>query len=163
MTAANRLSIATAAASALHRIEQLLVPEGRRQVDAATALSIARSARTYIEAEAAQGAAAPPEPFPPHCVQCGTFMSDPPDLCSSTGNRQRCRAAQGAAVPPTVDALGLSDEQTRNLREHLAARQQTLGEWIGDVLFDMRLGRPDGIEYPPASGASTDSTEEERA
>jgi hypothetical protein len=54
---------------------------------------------------------------------------------------------------PDLDVLGLSDEQTRNLRKHLADRQQTLGEWIGDVLFDMRLGRPDGLEYPPASAA----------
>jgi hypothetical protein len=52
-----------------------------------------------------------------------------------------------------VDSLGLSDEQTRNLRQHLADRQQTLGEWIGDVLFDFRLGRPDGIDYPPAGGS----------
>lgn len=62
-----------------------------------------------------------------------------------------------AALPPSapavldVDRLGLSDEQTRNLRQHLIARQQTLGEWIGDVLFDYRMGRPDGIEYPSAA------------
>jgi hypothetical protein len=49
-----------------------------------------------------------------------------------------------------VERLGLSAEQTRNLRQHLIARRQTLGEWVSDVLFDFRMGRPDGIEYPPA-------------
>jgi hypothetical protein len=64
------------------------------------------------------------------------------------------RAASQERPPIDVDSLGLSDEQTRNLRQHLTARQQTLGEWIADVLFDYRMGRPDGIDYPPADRPS---------
>jgi hypothetical protein len=64
--------------------------------------------------------------------------------------------AEARATPPALDVerLGLSDEQTRNLRQHLISRQQTLGEWISDVLFDFRMGRPDGIDYPPPSRLS---------
>lgn len=54
-----------------------------------------------------------------------------------------------AAPPLDVERLGLSDEQTAILRDHLASRQQTVSEFIGDLLMDVGLGRATGKEYPP--------------
>jgi hypothetical protein len=59
----------------------------------------------------------------------------------------------GEAAQPApgldVEALGLSAEQTTILRDHLASRQQTLSEFLGDMLMDIGLGRATGREYPP--------------
>lgn len=48
-----------------------------------------------------------------------------------------------------AEGLGLSDEQTELLRDHLASRQQTVGEFLGDMLMDIGLGRATGKDYPP--------------
>jgi hypothetical protein len=50
-----------------------------------------------------------------------------------------------------VERLGLSSEQTVILREHLASRQQTVSEFLGDVLMEYGLGRTAGKEYPSST------------
>ena len=69
--------------------------------------------------------------------------------------------------PARVDVfrLGLNAEQTAILSSLLAHRRQTVSEWIGDVMFEYGLGRPNGKDYPPPSAAtppSPASAEEER-
>ena len=57
--------------------------------------------------------------------------------------------AEGAGLDP--ERLGLSVEQTAILRDLLTKRQQTVSEWLGDVLFEYGLGRPPGRDYAPPS------------
>ena len=127
MTAASRLSIAAAAASALHRIEQLLVREGRREVDVNTALSMARSARRYVEAEAAQGAAA----LDPALVE-RLYKALAHDRDEDTGDAWLHRddadalhtflgAAQAAAAPPDDVGSHRTHRETQRIEGGAAA------------------------------------------
>lgn len=59
-----------------------------------------------------------------------------------------------------VASLGLSDEQTAILRDLLASRQQTISEWLGDVLMDMGLGRATGKQYPPPAALAEPEDEQ---
>ena len=56
-----------------------------------------------------------------------------------------------ATTQEDVERLGLSSEQTVILREHLTKRQQTVSEFLGDILMEYGLGRAMGKEYPPPS------------
>jgi hypothetical protein len=46
-----------------------------------------------------------PADLPPACERCNTFMSDPPDPCPATGNRQPCRASQERPQPHSLSAI----------------------------------------------------------
>lgn len=71
---------------------------------------------------------------------------------------EHSEADRGAGL--AIERLGLSDEQTLLLHDHLASRQQTLPEWLGDVLMHMGLGRATGRNYaPPAALAASQSPE----
>jgi hypothetical protein len=59
-----------------------------------------------------------------------------------------------------VARLGLSAEQTGNLRDHLASRQQPVSEFLGDVLMEIGLGRATGKEYPPPARLTAEPTPE---
>ena len=66
-------------------------------------------------------------------------------------DREQMDAPETEQRPPlSVDALGLSEEQSNILRGHLASRRQTVTEFFGDVLMEYGLGRATGKDYPPA-------------
>jgi len=67
-------------------------------------------------------------------------------------NGYEIRPIEAEAAQPApgldVETLGLSAEQTTILRDHLVSRQQTISEFLGDVLMDLGLGRATGRDYP---------------
>jgi hypothetical protein len=83
-------------------------------------------------------------------------------VCGEPGTVRLSIDPQWADKDQRLPLLGLSDEQTNILRGHLASRQQSVSEFLGDVLMEYGLGRATGKEYaPPMSAAQPEQSTED--